>query len=126
MQRREGVAAVAVIVGRFRADRELEGSAALRLLGFGADCRAGDREGKRTQESEDRHLHGLLSSLFVNAQIASAPLCLILCFMAGDDVSRSNLSHPWDVAPTLLACDRTAGMEHAARGRGQGRRNFTL
>src|SRR5262245_59222222 len=115
MQRSVGVAAVAVVVRRLRADRELKGPPTLRLLGFGGDRRAGDREGKRAQESEDRHFHGFLSSLFVNAHMASAPLCPILCFMARDDVSRSNLSHPWDLAPALLTCDRTAGMEHAAR-----------
>src|SRR5262249_61839341 len=46
--------------------------------------------------------------------------------MTRDDVSRSNLPHLWNLAPTLLARNRTSRMENAARRRGQGRRNFTL
>ncbi len=36
--------------------------------------------------------------------------------MAGDDVSRTNLSHLRNNAPAFLAGDRAAGMEHAAGG----------
>src|SRR5262249_58899661 len=36
-----------------------------------------------------------------------------------------NLSRPRNLAPALLAGDWAAGMEHAARGWGQWRRDFT-
>src|SRR5215475_10718466 len=48
------------------------------------------------------------------------------CFVARNDVSRSDLPHLWNLAPTFLACDRASRMENAAGGRGQGRRDFTL
>src|SRR6266852_5139874 len=46
--------------------------------------------------------------------------------MTGYDMSRPNLSRPGNLALAFLAGDRTAGMENAARRRGQGRGNLAL
>src|SRR5262245_17768578 len=48
------------------------------------------------------------------------------CFMAGNDVSRTNLSHLRNLAPALLIRDRAAGMEYAAGRRIERRRYLAL
>ena len=46
--------------------------------------------------------------------------------MTGHDMSRPNLSRLGDLASAFFAGNRTAGMEHAARRRGQRRGNLAL
>src|SRR5262245_45842099 len=116
MQRRVGVAAVAVVVRCFRADRELERSASLGLLCLRCRC-AGDGECEGAEKSEDGRLHGrlFLASNFVASTCAGGRY-----FMTGDGVSRSNLPHLGNLTTAFLIGKRTAGMEHAAGRRGQG------
>src|SRR5262245_33198902 len=46
--------------------------------------------------------------------------------MAGNDVSRTNLSHLWYFAPAMLVGDWAAGVENAARWRIKRRRYLAL
>ena len=89
---------------------------------------AGECEGERAEETQDRCSHVVILH---NGRAPRWPApcssaSCSSCFMTGDDMSRPNLSRPGDLAPAFLAGDRAAGMEHAARRRGQGRGNLAL
>src|SRR5262249_16344838 len=85
--------------------------------------RAGKSEGKRSQEAQNRCPH---PNILPDHRRRPSPAPLRLCFMAGHDMSSPNLPRPGNLTPALLAGDWTAGMEHAARGWGQWRGDFTL
>src|SRR4030095_10363377 len=50
--------------------------------------------------------------------------CTNLHLVTGHEVARLQRTYGWNFPPALLADDRTAGMEDAARRRGQGRGYF--